>query len=153
MNNDWILQNYQFDLPESRIAQMPAAARDGSRLLVLERRSGKTVDAYFRNLPAFLEQPSLFVANNAGVIPARLAGTRQTGGKVEVVLLSPLPLMQAATDREGNTVAPVDALVRPAKTCRIRETVTLGDNFSITILGKSNFGKIAGMLRWRGSLA
>ena len=76
---------FQFDLPGELIAQMPLEQRSASRLLQL-KRGGGFADAMFRDLPGFLEKGDLLVFNNTRVIPARLFGRKETGGRVEVML-------------------------------------------------------------------
>ena len=77
--------DFQFDLPGELIAQMPLEQRSASRLLKLSRDGGFR-DALFRDLPGSLKAGDLLVFNNTRVIPARLFGRKETGGKVEVML-------------------------------------------------------------------
>jgi S-adenosylmethionine:tRNA ribosyltransferase-isomerase len=79
--------DFYFDLPEELIAQTPIEKRDESRLMLLDRRSGKTEDHTFKELPEFLNPGDCLVLNDSRVIPARLFGRRATGGAVEIVLL------------------------------------------------------------------
>ena len=81
------LQDYSFDLPRKRIAQRPSRARDGSRLLVLDRRLPEVSHSRFRLLPRFLGPGDLLVLNDSAVFPARLMGRKSTGGKMELLLL------------------------------------------------------------------
>jgi S-adenosylmethionine:tRNA ribosyltransferase-isomerase len=88
---------FDFDLPDASIAQEPAPERDASRLLVLPRRASlETLPAAlehrsFKDLPSLLRAGDLLVLNETAVFPARLLGKRaKTGGKAEVLLLSPL---------------------------------------------------------------
>jgi S-adenosylmethionine:tRNA ribosyltransferase-isomerase len=83
------LQDYDYDLPRDRIAQAPAARRDGSRLMVLDRAGGPPRHARFRDLPGFLRPGDLLVLNDSRVIPARLVGIRATGGRISVLLIRP----------------------------------------------------------------
>ena len=76
------LSDYDYNLPPERIAQTPAVRRDGSRLLVLGRRSGAVTHRIFNDLVAYLERPDVLVVNNTEVIPGRLMGRKTTGGKV-----------------------------------------------------------------------
>ena len=86
---------YDFDLPETLIAQKPAQPRDSARLLVLHRNSGKIEHRTFADLPSYMDANDLFVANNTQVFKARLLGHRLIqegetwieGGKVEFLLL------------------------------------------------------------------
>ena len=82
--------DFYYDLPPELIAQTPLEQRDSSRLLTLDRRTGATEQKYFYDLPDFLDEGDCLVLNDSRVIPARLFGTRPTGGSVEVVLLRDL---------------------------------------------------------------
>lgn len=78
--------DFHYELPEELIAHHPAAQRSGSRLLVMDRQSGKLSHSRFTELPGLLRPGDLLVFNNTRVIPARLYGHKQSGGKVEVLL-------------------------------------------------------------------
>ena len=80
--------DFQFALPPELIAQQPAPRRDGSRLLVLDRKTAKTDHRRFSELPDFLQAGDVLVLNNSRVIPARLHGQNaRTGGRFEILLL------------------------------------------------------------------
>lgn len=81
------IEKYNYHLPPELIANAPASPRDASRLLVFETGKNKLYDESFSNLNRFLEPEDLIVVNNSRVIPARLIGTKITGGKIEVLLL------------------------------------------------------------------
>lgn len=78
--------DFHYDLPDELIARYPAPERSASRLLVLDRQTGARQDRQFRDLPAFLRPGDLLVFNNTRVIPARLFGQKETGGKVEILV-------------------------------------------------------------------
>lgn len=78
-----------YDLPDALIAQEPPAERDAARLLLLDRQADGVEHRALRDLPGLLP-PSLFVFNDTRVIPARLRGLRDTGGKVELLLVERL---------------------------------------------------------------
>ncbi len=78
---------FDYLLPPGVIAQQPAEPRDSSRLLVLDRASGRVVHRHFRDLGSFLRPGDLLVGNDSRVIPARLRGRKATGGEVELFLL------------------------------------------------------------------
>ena len=82
--------DFYFDLPEELIAQTPLERRDGSRLLHLDRVTGDVEHRHFYELPEFLREGDCLVLNNSRVLPARLIGSRLTGGAVELVLLRDL---------------------------------------------------------------
>jgi S-adenosylmethionine:tRNA ribosyltransferase-isomerase len=76
-----------YDLPPELVAQTPAARRDGSRLLVVDRSAHSVEHRMFHELPDFLRTGDTLFRNNASVLPARLIGHRPTGGKIECFLL------------------------------------------------------------------
>lgn len=78
--------DFHYDLPDALIARYPTQQRTGSRLLVLGRHSGQLSDRQFTDLPTFLRPGDLLVFNNTRVIPARLFGQKETGGKVEILV-------------------------------------------------------------------
>ncbi len=79
-----LLSSWQFDLPPELIASRPAATRDESRMLVVDRQSASIVHSAVRELPRWLKQGDLLVCNNTKVLPARLFGVRaKTGGRWE----------------------------------------------------------------------
>lgn len=77
---------FSYQLPEELIAQFPTEHRGSSRLLAMECHSGKVSDLEFSMLPELLQAGDLLVFNDTRVIPARLFGTKETGGKVEILL-------------------------------------------------------------------
>ena len=80
--------DFDYELPQERIAQTPAEPRDSSRLLVYHRDSGEREHRIFRDLPQYLKKGDLLVINQTKVIPARIFGKKdETGGQVEVLLL------------------------------------------------------------------
>ena len=78
--------DFYFDLPEELIAQHPPAERGDSRLLHVEGATGALHDRHFSDLPALLEPGDLLVFNNTRVMKARLFGTKETGGRVEILV-------------------------------------------------------------------
>jgi len=78
--------DFQFDLPEELIAQYPSTERTASRLLSLNGNSGELRDLQFTDLLTLLKPKDLLVFNNTKVMPARLLGQKETGGKVEVLV-------------------------------------------------------------------
>lgn len=80
-------KSYDYYLPPEQIANAPASPRDSSRLLVLDKRTGNIDHHIFRELPDLLKPTDVLVFNQTKVFPARLFGTKTTGGKVEVLLI------------------------------------------------------------------
>lgn len=79
--------DFDYKLPESSIAQTPAEPRDASRLLVLHRATGKIEHRIFRDIGEYLRAGDLLVLNQTRVIPARIYAHKETGGRVELLLL------------------------------------------------------------------
>ena len=79
--------DFDYHLPESSIAQTPAEPRDSSRLLVLRRASGELEHRIFRDVSDYLNPSDLLVLNQTRVIPARIFAHKETGGRVEILLL------------------------------------------------------------------
>lgn len=79
--------DFDYHLPESSIAQTPSEPRDSSRLLVLHRETGALEHKIFRDIKAYLKAGDLLVLNQTRVIPARIFAKKETGGKVELLLL------------------------------------------------------------------
>jgi len=82
-----LLKDFDYFLPKGLIAQKPIQPRDHSRLMILNRQEQTISHDYFYNLGKHLRSGDVLVANNSRVIPARLLGRKQTGGRVEVFLL------------------------------------------------------------------
>jgi S-adenosylmethionine:tRNA ribosyltransferase-isomerase len=84
----YALSEYHYRLPFELIAQKPADRRDGSKLLVMDRASGGLRHQHFFELVDFLRPGDVLVVNNTAVIPGRLIGKKDSGGKVEVLICS-----------------------------------------------------------------
>ncbi len=81
------LKDYDYALPEELIAQVPTARRDASRLMCLERASGRFESRLFIDILKYFRSGDVLVVNDTKVIPARLLGHKPTGGKVEIFLV------------------------------------------------------------------
>ncbi|GBC63859.1 tRNA preQ1(34) S-adenosylmethionine ribosyltrans ferase-isomerase QueA [Desulfonema ishimotonii] len=84
----YLLKDYFYELPEDRIAQKPVGGRDGSRLLQMSRETGALSHRTFADLPECLSGPDVLVINNTKVIPGRLTGKKETGGRAELLILN-----------------------------------------------------------------
>ena len=82
--------DFYFDLPEELIAQTPLQQRDQSRLMLLDKQSGAISHRHFYELPDLLREGDCLIMNDSRVLPARLLGSRLSGGSVELVLLRDL---------------------------------------------------------------
>ncbi|MBE6982662.1 MAG: tRNA preQ1(34) S-adenosylmethionine ribosyltransferase-isomerase QueA [Ruminococcaceae bacterium] len=80
-------EDFWYALPEELIAQTPLEKRDSSRLLVLDRETGKTCHKHFYDILDYLQPGDCLVMNDSRVLPARLLGKRPSGGAVELLLL------------------------------------------------------------------
>ncbi len=89
------VSDFDYELPESMIAQKAVEPRDASRLMVLHRKSESVEHRTFRDMTEYLREGDLLVLNQTKVIPARLHGHKTTGGAAEILLLRPLD--EAAT--------------------------------------------------------
>ena len=83
----YALKDYHYDLPAERIAQVPWEKRDESRLLRLERRGGDVSHHTFQDIGTLLKPGDLLVVNDTRVVPARLFGKKESGGRVEVLIV------------------------------------------------------------------
>lgn len=81
------VKDFDYDLPPELIANYPAPERDASRLMLLNRISQDVAEDHFKNLTVHLEPGDLLVMNDTRVMPARLFGSKDTGGKVEIFLV------------------------------------------------------------------
>jgi len=148
---DFALASYRYPLPAERIAQEPAARRDGSRLLVLDRAGANTTHA-FAELADLLPKNALLVANNSRVLPARLYGAKVSGGRVQFLLLTPLPLLSPQPGDAGRREAEAVGLLRASKAPRVGEKVAFDADLSLTVLERGEFGRCRVKLSWRGDL-
>jgi S-adenosylmethionine:tRNA ribosyltransferase-isomerase len=146
------LQSYDFELPESQIAQDPASRRGASRLLVLDRATGSLDDRMFPDIADLLPRDALLVVNNTKVLPARLVGRKQSGGKAEFLLLTPLSLIESEDSPDGTKVAEAEGLLKASKGPRPGETLRF-DGLDLLVLDKGEFGRSRVRMTWRGELA
>ncbi|MEX0847379.1 MAG: tRNA preQ1(34) S-adenosylmethionine ribosyltransferase-isomerase QueA [Ilumatobacteraceae bacterium] len=136
------LADFDYELPDDRIAQVPLEPRDAARLLV-DRGVGAPDHRHVRDLADELREGDLLVVNDSKVIPARLRLQRASGGAAEVLLLEPLE----PTRRDW------EAMVRPARKLRVGERLftsggvelveigrrtAAGDTTEITIVGEGD---------------
>lgn len=111
--------DYAFELPAELIAQHPLERRDDSRLMIVRREGGAIEHARFADLGTVIPAGDTIVLNTSRVIRARLLGTREGGGKAEVLLLEPLAAGRwAAMVRPGNRL-PTGSTVRLGAETRI----------------------------------
>jgi S-adenosylmethionine:tRNA ribosyltransferase-isomerase len=123
------LDDFDYLLPDERIAQQPVEPRDSARLLI-DQGSGSPLHHHVRDLGEFIREGDLLVLNDTRVIPARLRLTRSTGGAAEALLLDPLD-----ADRRV-----WEAMVRPAKKMRSGEELLSNGVPLVRVLRRSEVG-------------
>lgn len=110
------VNDFDFELPESLIAQTPLKDRTASRLMVLDKMTGDVKHRQFRQIVDELQEGDVIVLNDTRVLPARLIGTKEdTGASIEVLLLK-----ETGSDQW-------ETLVKPAKRVKVGTIVTFGD--------------------------
>ena len=110
------VKDFYFDLPQELIAQDPLEDRSSSRLLVLDKKTGKTQHRIFKDIVEYLRPGDCLVINDTKVIPARLFGVKKdTGAKIEVLLLK----------RRENDIW--ETLVKPGKKAKPGTVIDFGD--------------------------
>ena len=110
------VKDFYFDLPQELIAQDPLEDRSSSRLLVLDKKTGKTQHRIFKDIVEYLRPGDCLVINDTKVIPARLMGTKKdTGATIEVLLLK----------RRENDIW--ETLVKPGKKAKPGTVITFGE--------------------------
>lgn len=113
-------EDFYFDLPEELIAQDPLEDRSSSRLLVLDKETGKVEHHVFREIIDYLQEGDCLVINDTKVIPARLIGSKiGTDAKIEVLLLK----------RKENDVW--ETLVKPGKKAKVGTRISFGDGLLV----------------------
>ena len=121
--------DFYYDLPPELIAQTPIDRRDLSRMLCLDRQTGDTAHRHFCDLQELLQEGDCLVLNDSRVLPARLFGTREHGGAVEVVLLRD----------KGDGVW--ESLTRPGRKTKTGALLTFGDGeLTATVVGEIDGG-------------
>ena len=118
------LEDFDFDLPSQLIAQVPAESRAASRLLHLDGNTGALCDGRFRQLPELIVRGDVMVFNDTRVIKARLTGTKQSGGKIEVLIERVLGADRAL------------AQLRTSHKPRAGSRLTLADTVAVIVLGR-----------------
>ena len=127
-------EDFDYYLPEELIAQTPAETRGSSRLLILDRKHKSITHGRFSDIVKYIHPGDALVINNTRVIKARLFGRRNTGGRVEVLLLNP-----AGPDTW-------ECLVRPGHKLPPGEQVFIGDLVG-QVEGKTAYG--GRLIKWQ----
>lgn len=109
------VSEFNYNLPEELIAQVPIKKRDESRLMILDRKNYTIQNKVFKDIIDYLEPGDCLVRNNTKVIPARLYGKKETGANIEFLLLNNI---------EGDIW---EVIVRPGNKLHIGTKVIFGD--------------------------
>lgn len=117
-----LLSDFDYELPEELIAQMPADKRENSRMLVLNRETHTIEHKHFYDIVDLIEPDSLLVLNDTKVLPARLRGHKETGANIEIFLLK-----QTVEDCW-------DVLIKPSKRVKPGTIVKVSDELSVEVL-------------------
>ena len=123
-----LLSDFDYELPEELIAQTPIEPRNASRLMVLDPINETIEHHHFYDLKNFLTPGDTLIFNDTRVIPARLIGHRETGGRVEVFLLRRI---------DGNHW---ETLVKPGKKAQIGNEIIFSDELSCKVVNHTSFG-------------
>lgn len=122
------LSDYDYYLPEELIAQEPLNPRDSSRLMVISRKTGEITLHIFREIKDLLKSGDVLVLNDTKVIPARIYGKKETGAKIEVLLLKKIG------DREYET------LIKPGKRIKVGTKIYFTNDIYGEILERKEEG-------------
>jgi len=120
--------DFYYDLPQNLIAQTPIEPRDASRLLCYDRQNGKVEHKKFYDILSYLNAGDVLVINKTRVIPARLLGKSESGGKIEFLLLKRLE-----KDKW-------EVLVKPGSRAKIGNVFIFSQDLKAKVLDKTDFG-------------
>ena len=120
--------DFDYYLPEELIAQTPLKDRTSSRLLVLDKDTGKTTQDHFYNIMDYLPENCVLVINNTKVVPARIIGFKEeTGAKIELLILK----------EEDDGI--YECLAKPVRRLHIGDRVAFGDKKQLVAIIKEKF--------------
>ncbi|MCD6585658.1 MAG: tRNA preQ1(34) S-adenosylmethionine ribosyltransferase-isomerase QueA [Desulfobacteraceae bacterium] len=126
----YALTDYNYFLPENLIAQEPVSQRDQSRLLHLEKTSGKISHYQFSSLTDHLKKGDVLVVNNTEVIPARMFGRKETGGKIEILIVN---YAAAAKKIKAGGKIEFECLVKASKSPKPGTCIDFGPDLKATV--------------------
>lgn len=131
-----LLSEYDYNLPEELIAQLPADKRDNSRMMVLNRKDRTISHKHFYDIVDLIDKNTLLVMNNTKVLPARLIGHKDTGAKIEVFLLKQAET-QSLEENMQNSMCRFkqlclwDVLIKPSKRVKPDTIIKISDELSV----------------------
>ena len=128
-----LVSEYDYELPDELIAQMPADKRENSRMMVLDKWRHTISHKHFYDIVDLIEPNSLLVLNDTKVLPARLFGVKEeTGAKIEIFLLKKCP-QSSDTKRFENTW---QVLIKPSKRVKPQTKVRISEELLATVVEK-----------------
>jgi len=148
----YALEAYDYVLPEELIAQEPADERDQSRLLVLDQGGGDVHHGRFTDILSLLDEGDVLVVNDTRVFPARLLGAKETGGRVEFLLLGYPATAGALPGPSGWREVEARGLLKSSKGARPGQGLRFSDDLTATVLEVLEGGKARVTLSFRGEL-
>ena len=132
------LNEFDYELPERLIAQYPMEKRDESRLLVVNRERRNFEHRKFKDILDLISERDVLVINDTKVIPARLFGKKESGGKAEVLILRRLP----SSEPEGNGESNVwQCLIKSSKRPKDGSIITFNERLEGEVIQESQDGK------------
>lgn len=120
------IDDYDYDLPRELIAQKPADKRDESRLFNLKRGSSEFKHFRFKDIEGLITENDLLVVNNTKVIPARIFGKKESGGKVEIFILDYLSGLESYNE---SGIFECECLLRASRRPKPGSKIIINDNF------------------------
>ena len=120
-----LLSDFDYELPENLIAQLPADKRDNSKMMVLEKDHHSILHKHFYDIVDLIDKDTILVLNNTKVMPARLIGYKDTGAKIEVFLLKSLESHKW------------EVLIKPSKRVKEGTIIKISDELSVKALERT----------------
>lgn len=114
------ISEFDYELPENLIAQLPADKRENSKMLVLDKNKQTLEHKHFFDITDYIDSNSILVLNNTKVLPARLYGTKETGAKIEVFLLE-----------SQNKTNYWSCLIKPSKRVKPDNIITISEELKV----------------------
>ncbi len=150
---DYLLKNYDFFLPENLVAQYPKHERSSSKLMLLDRKKDQCENRNFPDIVDIIPRDSLLVMNSSKVFPARIKGNKANSrGWVEFLLLTPLPLINIHRYTNNWCYANINGLIKPSKKIKHKQYVNFSKDLYLQVLEKKGYGQVNANLCWRGNL-
>jgi S-adenosylmethionine:tRNA ribosyltransferase-isomerase len=131
------LSDFSYSLPNELIAQYPVEKRDESRLLVLHKDTGIIEHKIFKDIEKYLNPGDMLVLNNTKVLPAQIIGRKETGGKIEALILNLVTGYPSRQNEKSEALGTdrlqvtgkyeYEVLLKPARGCKLGTRIIFGD--------------------------